>query len=91
MAQTRLVVASNVGGHRELIRDGQTGMLFTAGNLVSLADTVMAILADPVKGRRISQQGRLFIEQERNWKSSVQRYQPVFERLHLRAGLAHSP
>ena len=90
MAQTRLVVASNVGGHRELIRDGETGMLFTAGDPVSLADTVVAILADPAKSRRISQQGRLFVEQERNWKSSVRRYQPVFERLHQLAGLAHA-
>jgi PEP-CTERM/exosortase A-associated glycosyltransferase len=90
MAQTRLVVASNVGGHRELIRDGETGMLFTAGDAVSLADTIVAILADPLKGRRISQQARRFVEVERNWKNSVRHYQPVFERLHLLAGLAHS-
>ena len=28
MAQGRLVAASDVGGHRELIRDGDTGTLF---------------------------------------------------------------
>jgi glycogen(starch) synthase len=28
MAQGRLLVASDVGGHRELIRDGETGILF---------------------------------------------------------------
>ena len=31
MAQGRLVLASDVGGHRELIRDGETGTLFKAG------------------------------------------------------------
>ena len=28
MAQGRMFVASDVGGHRELIRDGETGLLF---------------------------------------------------------------
>ncbi|MDX1645083.1 MAG: glycosyltransferase, exosortase A system-associated, partial [Thermoanaerobaculia bacterium] len=32
MAQRRLVLASDVGGHRELIRDGETGRLFRAGS-----------------------------------------------------------
>ena len=32
MAQGRLLVASDVGGHQELIRDGETGSLFRAGD-----------------------------------------------------------
>ena len=32
MAQGRMLVASDVGGHRELIRDGETGVLFPAGD-----------------------------------------------------------
>ena len=38
MAQGRLLVASDVGGHKELIRDGETGVLFRAGDAASLAD-----------------------------------------------------
>jgi PEP-CTERM/exosortase A-associated glycosyltransferase len=90
MAHSRLVVASNVGGHRELIRDGDTGVLFTAGDPVSLADTIVGILADPVKRLRIRQQGRRFVEEERTWQNSVKRYQPVFEELHALAGSARS-
>ncbi len=37
MAQGRLLVASDVGGHRELIRDGETGFLFAAGDAGALA------------------------------------------------------
>ena len=37
MAQGRLFVASDVGGHRELIRDGETGTLFQAGDAAALA------------------------------------------------------
>lgn len=36
MAQRRLVAASDVGGHRELIRDGETGILFRANDELSL-------------------------------------------------------
>jgi len=33
MAQGRLMVASDVGGHKELIQDGKTGVLFRAGQV----------------------------------------------------------
>src|SRR6218665_1493401 len=38
MAQGRVLVASDVGGHRELIQDGKTGVLFKAGSAQALAD-----------------------------------------------------
>jgi PEP-CTERM/exosortase A-associated glycosyltransferase len=41
MAQRRLVLASDVGGHRELIQDGTTGRLFRAGSEESLADAIV--------------------------------------------------
>ena len=37
MAQGRLLVASDVGGHQELIEDGKTGVLFAAGDPLALA------------------------------------------------------
>ena len=40
MAQGRMLVASDVGGHRELIQDRETGFLFKAGDLESLRDTI---------------------------------------------------
>ena len=43
MAQGRLLVASDVGGHRELIRDGETGVLFRAGDAGSLADAILRL------------------------------------------------
>src|SRR5690606_1390728 len=40
MAQGRLFVASDVGGHKELIRDGETGKLFKAGSATALAAAI---------------------------------------------------
>jgi len=81
MAQGGLVLASDVGGHRELIRDGETGMLFRAGDAASLADAMVRIFAARERWPQIREQGRRFVERERNWQASVARYRDVFGRL----------
>jgi len=81
MAQGRLVVASDVGGHRELIRDGETGVLFRAGDADALADAVFALFASRERWAGLQAAGRRFVEQDRNWAASVARYEPVYRRL----------
>ena len=45
MAMNKIMVASDVGGHKELIRDGETGNLFKADDVNDLAKTVLQVLA----------------------------------------------
>lgn len=78
MAQGRLLVASDVGGHRELIDDGRTGMLFAAGDAQALAATVLALLAAPQRWAALRSQARRFVETERSWTASVERYRAVY-------------
>jgi PEP-CTERM/exosortase A-associated glycosyltransferase len=78
MAQGRLMVASDVGGHKELIEDGRTGVLFKAGDAQALAAKVLALLAAPQQWPAFRQQGRHFVEAERNWATSVARYKRVY-------------
>lgn len=81
MAQGRLVVASDVGGHRELIRDGETGCLFRAGDARHLADTVVQLLASRPLWPALRAAARHYVERERNWRVSVARYQQVYQGL----------
>ena len=81
MAQGRLLVASDVGGHKELIRDGDTGVLFRAGSAESLTDAVDGLLQRRHTWPALRAAGRAFVERERQWAASAQRYRPVFERL----------
>ena len=81
MAQGRLLVASDVGGHKELIRHGQTGWLFRAGSAQALADAVIALLSRREQWPALRVAGRAFVEHERHWAASVGHYRPVFERL----------
>jgi glycosyltransferase involved in cell wall biosynthesis len=81
MAQGRLVLASNVGGHRELVRDGETGFLFPANDADALARAIATALSCRHDWPRIAANARRFVETERNWTASVARYEPVYERL----------
>ena len=81
MAQGRLVLASDVGGHRELIDDGRTGVLFPAGSVEGLASAALELLQARDRWEEFRQAGRRFVETERNWAASVARYAPVYESL----------
>ncbi|MCK5480229.1 MAG: glycosyltransferase, exosortase A system-associated [Gammaproteobacteria bacterium] len=78
MAQGRLVLASDVGGHRELIRDGETGKLFHAGSIEDLQRTVLEMLRDRIGWQAQREAGRRFVETERTWEASVARYRDVY-------------
>lgn len=81
MAQKRLVAASDVGGHRELIEDGVTGTLFPSDDPVALAESVAGLFAmrEQWEGRRAV--ARAFVERDRNWSSNISRYGPVYHKL----------
>jgi len=81
MAQRRLVAASDVGGHRELIADGVTGTLFAPGDPEAAAAALAAMFADRGGWDQRRDRARAFVEAERNWASNVGRYEPVYHRL----------
>lgn len=81
MAQGRLVAASDVGGHRELIRPGETGTLFKAGDPEALAAAVLDLLRHPERWAALKSTARSFVENERNWAASVARYRDVYAAL----------
>ncbi|QSA99019.1 glycosyltransferase, exosortase A system-associated [Methylococcus sp. EFPC2] len=78
MAQGRLVVASDVGGHKELIENDRTGLLFRAGDADDLAGKVLELLGRPDRWPAIRQAGRSYVENERSWALSVARYAEVY-------------
>jgi len=85
MAQGKPVLASNVGGHKELITDNETGFLFKAGDSAELAERMIELLADENKLNSVLSSGRTFVEDVRNWKNSVSNYLPVYKKLTAKA------
>ena len=81
MAQGRLVAASDVGGHRELIRDGETGTLFAPDDPLAIAEALDGMFADRAGWDARRTRARAFVEAERNWSSNIAVYQPVYQGL----------
>lgn len=81
MAQGRLVAASSVGGHRELIEDGVTGTLFPPGNPQAMAEALVGLLGDRRLWDERRRTARAFVERDRNWLSNISRYEPVYQKL----------
>ena len=89
MAQGKLVLASDVGGHKELIANNENGFLFKADNVEHLGQRIVEILAgssssqtlDNDVNTRVIKNGRDFVENIRNWRNSVSNYLPVYKRV----------
>ncbi len=81
MAQRRLVAASDVGGHRELIEDGVTGTLFPPDDPVALAESVAGLFAMRDQWEERRNMARAFVVRDRNWSSNISCYGPVYHKL----------
>ena len=81
MAQGRICAASDVGGHRELIAHGETGVLFPADDPAHTA----AALADLIDAREdwptMRVQARTHVADRHDWAKNVERYRSVYHRL----------
>lgn len=78
MAQNKIMVASDVGGHKELIRDGETGNLFRADDVADLTATILRILGASDTWDAQRKAGRSFVETERTWANSAANYRRAY-------------
>ncbi|MFW2356211.1 TIGR04063 family PEP-CTERM/XrtA system glycosyltransferase [Hydrogenophaga sp.] len=81
MAQGHLFVASDVGGHKELIRHGETGWLFKADDVNALSEAVLDMLHHRARWPELRANGRQFVESVRNWRNSVAHYEAPYKAL----------
>jgi PEP-CTERM/exosortase A-associated glycosyltransferase len=81
MAMGKALVASDVGGHRELIQDGVTGLLHRAGQVEDLARALAKLLREPAVRARLGEAGRQWVARERTWSGNATRYGALYDRL----------
>ena len=75
------VVATNVGGIPELIKDNETGMLVPSENPGKLADAVNELLADKQKAERLASNGNKFVKSHMTWDIVLPKYIQFYEDL----------
>ncbi len=78
MAQGKPVLASDIGGHRELIRHGDTGILFPLGDARDIARAVDRVLASPETWPSMVAAGRRYVSTERAWSRIAGRYPGIY-------------
>jgi glycogen(starch) synthase len=88
MAQGKLVAASNVGGHRELIVDGVTGTLFAPDSPQALAAALSGLFANRAGWPERRETARSFVRARHDWAVNAERYLRVYQPLLNMAGHA---
>ncbi len=81
MAQRVIVVASDVGGHKELVSHEQTGYLYPAGDRKELIETISSALNSIESSDSIREIALRFVSDNRRWSVVSRRYLPLYESL----------
>ncbi|MFM7348545.1 MAG: TIGR04063 family PEP-CTERM/XrtA system glycosyltransferase [Erythrobacter sp.] len=81
MAQRRLVAASSVGGHRELIEDGVTGTLFAPDDPAACAAALARLLDARAGWEAIKDRGQAHVRTRHDWATNARGYLDVYHHL----------
>jgi PEP-CTERM/exosortase A-associated glycosyltransferase len=73
------VLASSVGGIRELIEHERTGLLFRPEDVADFCRQAERLIQSPVLARSLGERGREFVLQERDWNILAQRYRSIYQ------------
>jgi len=79
MSLQKAVLASDVGGHRELIEHERTGLLFRSGNVLDLCYQAERLLSSRYQREQLGKAAREAILREWDWKVIAQRYRNIYE------------
>jgi len=77
-ASARPVVAFDVGGVNEAVRNGETGLLVKRGSSEELADALLKLLSDKVLREKMGASGRRFVIENFNWDICAQKMPNVY-------------
>jgi glycosyltransferase involved in cell wall biosynthesis len=75
------VVASDVGGSRELVRPGDTGHLVPAGDAAGLATAIVDCLADQARARAMARRGQALVREHHSLDAAMTRTTAVYREL----------
>jgi glycosyltransferase involved in cell wall biosynthesis len=81
MAAARPVVATDVGGAREAVIDGETGYLVPAGDQVGMASRIVRVLQNPEEGRSFGEKGRRVVEEKFSAETQLRNTEELYSQL----------
>ncbi|HEV2801799.1 MAG TPA: glycosyltransferase [Pyrinomonadaceae bacterium] len=90
MAAARPVVATDIGGAREAIVEGETGYVTRPGDDAQLAERIVSLLTDPERARRMGERGLQVVKEKFSCAAQVEKVENLYEQL-LGRTRAHAP
>ena len=81
MSMGRALVVSDVPGMRELVREGETGATFAAGEVDALSGVCLRLLDDPALRLKLGRCAHAWVLEHRQWPTLVARYHDIYRRL----------
>lgn len=79
MAAERAVIATSVGGNKEIIQHNDTGILVEKGNPQALRQALIELFSDAPRRRRLAQQGRGMVETNYSLNRMIQDYEKLYQ------------
>lgn len=74
------VVSTDVGGNRELVRDGRTGYIVKPGDTDAMAEKILKLLDDPEGRRRMGDEGRKLVEDLCDFRKQADRIEALYKK-----------
>ena len=75
------VVCTDVGGNRELVKDGETGFLVSAGDEKTFAARIAQLLKNPELAARLAENGYELVMREFTENVRIARLEELYQRL----------
>ena len=80
-------IGARIGGIPELVRDWETGLTFTSGDVDDLKDKIQLMLDNPDKIIEMGQNARRYVEQELNSEVHYRQLMDIYQLAAQKAGL----
>jgi len=88
MALRKAVLASDVGGHRELVEHDNTGLLFRSESVADFCVQAERLISQPELRQQLGERGREMVLRDKDWKVLARRYQAIYEFVSQQRGSA---
>jgi glycosyltransferase involved in cell wall biosynthesis len=86
LAMAKPVVVTDVGGNRELVIDGETGLLVPARDPVRLAAGILTLIQQPERALTMGWTGRHMVERDFSHEVKAQRVEQLYRQILERKG-----
>ena len=80
LSNRKPVVASNVGGILDLVKDGETGLLVPEKNPEAIAEAVLRLLNNPEYARHLGEQGYAHVQKYFDWGLIMEQYEALYQK-----------